>query len=124
MLGSVLTVESCHRRNGAKGRKSPRIHRTKHSTQRYLPLRNRLCAATHGSPAILLLDTKSKLALPGRTYDLLGPAWQQEHWGMARNRGLGTHRSWLPWVSVNHLHSITSLEEFDPALYRRQASRK
>ena len=68
---------------------------------------------------ILLLDTKSMLALPGRTYDLLGPGWQQEHWGMAMNRGFGTHRSWLPWVSVNHLHSITGLEEFDPALYQR-----
>ena len=70
---------------------------------------------------ILLLDTKSMLALPGRTYDLLGPGWQQEHWGMAMNRGFGTHRSWLPWVSVNHLHSITGLEEFDPALYQRLA---
>src|SRR6185312_2928233 len=73
---------------------------------------------------ILLLDTKSMLALPGRTYDLLGPGWQQEHWGMSMNRGFGTHRSWLPWVSVNHLHSITGLEEFDPALYRSLASGK
>jgi len=70
---------------------------------------------------ILLFDTKSMLALPGRTYDLLGPGWQQEHWGMAMNRGFGTHRSWLPWVSVNHLHSITGLEELDPALYQRLA---
>ena len=36
-------------------------------------------------------------------------------------RGFGTHRSWLPWVSVNHLHGITGLEEFDPALYQRLA---
>jgi hypothetical protein len=71
---------------------------------------------------ILLLDTKSMLALPGRTYDLLGPGWQQEHWGMSTNRGFGTHRSWLPWVSVNHLHGITGLQEFDPALYRRLAA--
>ncbi len=71
---------------------------------------------------ILLLDTKSMLALPGRTYDLKGPGWQQEHWGMGPNtRGFGTHRSWLPWVSVNHLHGITGLEEFDPALYQRLA---
>jgi len=69
---------------------------------------------------ILLLDTKSMLALPGRTYDLQGPGWQQEHWGMGPNtRGFGTHRSWLPWVSVNHLHGISGLEEFDPALYQR-----
>ena len=61
------------------------------------------------------------LALPGRTYDLLGPGWQQEHWGMGPNRGFGAHRSWLPWVSVNHLHGITGLEELDPALYQRLA---
>jgi hypothetical protein len=71
---------------------------------------------------ILLFDTKSMMALPGRTYDLLGPGWQQEHWGMSINRGFGTHRSWLPWVSVNHLHGITGLQEFDPALYRRLAN--
>ena len=71
---------------------------------------------------ILLLDTKSMLALPGRTYDLRGPGWQQEHWSMSTNRGFGAHRSWLPWVSVNHLHGITGLEELDPALYRRLAS--
>ena len=70
---------------------------------------------------ILLLDTKSMLALPGRTFDLKGPGWQQEHWSMSNTRGFGTHRSWLPWVSVNHLHGITALEELDPALYRRLA---
>jgi uncharacterized protein YyaL (SSP411 family) len=68
---------------------------------------------------VLLHDTKSMLALPGRTYDLLGPGWQQEHWSMGTNRGVGAHRSWLPWVSVNHLHGITGLEEVDPALYRK-----
>jgi hypothetical protein len=68
---------------------------------------------------ILLLNTKSMLALPGRTYDLRGPGWQQEHWSMSGTRGFGTHRSWLPWVSVNHLHGITGLEELDPALYQR-----
>ena len=70
---------------------------------------------------ILLLDTKSMLALPGRTYDLKGPGWQQEHWGMSNTRGFGTHRSWLPWVSVNHLHGITGLEELDPVMYQRLA---
>ena len=68
---------------------------------------------------VLLFDTKSMLALPGRTYDLDGPGWQQENWGMGPGRrGFGSHRSWLPWVSVNHLHGITGLEELDPALYR------
>jgi hypothetical protein len=71
---------------------------------------------------ILLHDTKSMLALPGRTYDLLGPGWQQEHWQMGPNvRGVGFHRTWLPWISVNHLHSITGLEDLDPALYQRLA---
>lgn len=70
---------------------------------------------------ILLLNTKAMLAIPGRTYDLLGPGWQQENWSMGRNRGNGSHRSWLPWVSVNHLHGITGLEEFDKDLYQRLA---
>jgi hypothetical protein len=71
---------------------------------------------------ILLHNTKIMLALPGRTYDLKGPGWSQEHWRMGpNNRGVGTHRSWLPWVSVNHLHGITGLEEFDPALYKQLA---
>jgi hypothetical protein len=69
---------------------------------------------------VLLHGTKAMLALPGRTYDLLGPGWQQEHWQMGPNfRGIGAHRTWLPWVSVNHLHGITGLEEFDPELYRQ-----
>ena len=39
---------------------------------------------------VLLHDTKAMLALPGRTYDLLGPGWQQEHWRMGPNtRGIG-----------------------------------
>ena len=69
---------------------------------------------------ILLFDTKSMLALPGRTYDLLGPGWQQENWGLGPGRrGFGSHRTWLPWISVNHLRGITGLEEFDPALFRQ-----
>ena len=71
---------------------------------------------------VLLHGTKAMLALPGRTYDLLGPGWQQEHWRMGPGvRGIGAHRTWLPWVSVNHLHGITGLEEFDRALYQRLA---
>jgi hypothetical protein len=71
---------------------------------------------------VLLHGTKAMLALPGRTYDLLGPGWQQEHWRMGPGiRGIGAHRTWLPWISVNHLHGITGLEELDPALYQRLA---
>lgn len=76
---------------------------------------------------ILLHDTKSMLALPGRTYDLKGVGWQQEHWGFGpspRGRGVGGHRFWLPWISANHLVGITGLEEYDPALYRRLVREK
>jgi len=67
---------------------------------------------------LLLHNTKAMLALPGRTYDMLGPGWQQEHWRMGPNaRGFGAHRSWLPWVSTNHLYSITGLEAVDPELF-------
>ncbi len=65
---------------------------------------------------LLLHNTKSMLALPGRTYDLAAPGWQQEHWGLAR-RGYGIHRYWLPWVSCSHLWGIVSLEDFDPTLF-------
>lgn len=68
---------------------------------------------------VLLHGTKAMLALPGRTYDLQGPGWQQEHWRMGPTRGIGAHRTWLPWISVNHLHGITGLEEFDNALYQQ-----
>lgn len=67
---------------------------------------------------ILLHGTKAMLALPGRTYDLKGPGWQQEHWHMGPIRGIGAHRTWLPWISVNHLHGITGLEAFDPTAYK------
>ena len=71
---------------------------------------------------VLLHGTKAMLALPGRTYDLLGPGWQQEHWRMGPGaRGIGAHRTWLPWISVNHLHGITGLEDFDKALFQQLA---
>ena len=74
---------------------------------------------------ILLHDTKSMVALPGRQYDMRGFGWQQEGWRMGpggAGRGVGGHRFWLPWISANHLHGITGLEEFDPALYQRLAN--
>ena len=66
---------------------------------------------------VLLHGTKAMLALPGRTYDMAGPGWQQEHWRMNPIRGIGAHRTWLPWISINHLHGVTALEEFDKELY-------
>jgi hypothetical protein len=67
--------------------------------------------------AILLHNTKGMMGLPGRTYDLPGPGWQQEHWSFAPERGIGRKRAWLPWVSTSHLNGIFGLMDFDPALY-------
>jgi hypothetical protein len=75
---------------------------------------------------VLLHDTKSMLALPGRQYDMKGPGWQQENWRMGpggNGRGVGSHRFWLPWVSANHLYGITGLEEYDPALFKMLSER-
>lgn len=71
---------------------------------------------------ILLHNTKSMVALPGRLHDAKGPGWQQEGWRMGpggSGRGVSGHRLWLPWISANHLYGITGLEELDPALFRR-----
>jgi hypothetical protein len=69
---------------------------------------------------VLLHGTKAMLALPGRTYDLLGPGWQQEHWTLGPGRkGMGAHRNWLPWISMNHLNGIMGLEAFDKDLYQQ-----
>ncbi len=71
---------------------------------------------------VLLHGTKNMMAIPGRLYDLAGPGWQQEHWGMYPRRGMGSHRGWLPWVTANHLEGIMELEEGDPALFKRLAA--
>jgi hypothetical protein len=69
---------------------------------------------------VLLHGTKSMLALPGRTYDLLGPGWQQEHWNLGPGRkGNGAHRNWLVWISTNHINGIMGLEALDPELYKQ-----
>ncbi len=71
---------------------------------------------------VLLHDTKSMVALPGRQYDLKGIGWQQEHWRLGPGgpgRGVGSHRFWLPWVSANHLYGITGLEEYDATLFKK-----
>ena len=71
---------------------------------------------------VLLKDTKSMVALPGRQYDMRGIGWQQENFRLGpgpNGRGVGSHRHWLPWVSANHLHGIVGLDDYDPALYRQ-----
>jgi hypothetical protein len=75
---------------------------------------------------VLLHDTKSMVALPGRQYDLKGIGWQQEGWRMGpggSGRGVGGHRFWLPWISANHLYGITGLEEYDRALFKKLCAR-
>ena len=71
---------------------------------------------------ILLHATKSMVALPGRQYGLRAIGFQQEHWRMGpgrSGRGVGGHQFWLPWVSANHLYSITGIEEYDPVLFQK-----
>jgi hypothetical protein len=68
---------------------------------------------------LLLHDTKNMTGIPGRTYDLKGAGWQQEHWSIAPLRGFGLHRGWLPWVATRQLKGILGLQEFDAELYRQ-----
>jgi hypothetical protein len=68
---------------------------------------------------LLLHDTKNMTAVSGRTYDLKGPGWQQEHWSMAPIRAFGLHRGWLPWVATSQLKGIFGLRDFDPELFRQ-----
>jgi hypothetical protein len=74
---------------------------------------------------VLLHDTKSMVALPGRQYDVKGIGWQQEGWrvGSGSSRGMGGHRFWLPWISANHLYGISGLEEYDPALFKKLSTK-
>ena len=76
---------------------------------------------------VLLHDTKSMVALPGRQYHMRGTGWQQENFRLGPGgpgRGVGGHRFWLPWVSANHLYSINGLEEFDQELFKELAKGK
>jgi hypothetical protein len=68
---------------------------------------------------LLLHDTKNMLAVPGRTFDLKGPGWEQEHFSFAPVRGFGLHRLWLPWVATSQLNGIFELMDFDLALFRK-----
>ncbi len=71
---------------------------------------------------LLLHNTKNMLALPGRTYDLGTPGWQQEHWSLAPRRGYGLHRLWLPWVATSQLNGIFGLMDLDKNVYHRLAT--
>jgi uncharacterized protein YyaL (SSP411 family) len=73
---------------------------------------------------LLLHNTKNMVALPGRTYDLNTPGWQQEHWSLAPRRGYGLHRGWLPWVATSQLNGIFGLMDLDLELFKSLASRQ
>ena len=68
-----------------------------------------------GLARVLTHGTKAILALPGRTFDLRGPGWQQEHWCLAIPRGRGLTRDWLPWVPAANVEGIMRLEDLDRA---------
>jgi hypothetical protein len=63
--------------------------------------------------------TKAMLALPGRSFDLHAPGWQQEHWSFAPRRGFGLNRNWLPWVSVANASGILRLMDLEQELRQR-----
>jgi hypothetical protein len=67
---------------------------------------------------ILLNDTKSMVAIPGRLCDLPGPGWQQEHFSLAPERGYGLHRGWLPWIPTLQLDGIYKAEQPDPEHFK------
>ena len=68
---------------------------------------------------LLLHNTKNMVPVPGRTFDLKGPGWQQEHYSLAPIRGRGLHRLWLPWVATSQLNGIFELLDFDPTLFQQ-----
>lgn len=57
---------------------------------------------------------KAMLAVAGRTFDLAGPGWTQEHWSLATNRGRGLNRNWLPWVAVATVRGLLRLRDETP----------
>jgi len=63
---------------------------------------------------ILLHNTKAKMATPKDSFDFVGPGWEQEGWNSDPGK-------WLPWPSANHINGIMTLEEFDPALFKKIA---
>jgi hypothetical protein len=68
---------------------------------------------------VLLHGTKGMTGIPGRTFNLPGPGWQQEHWTFAPPRGHVGVFHWLPWVSSSHLRGIIRTEQLDPQLLER-----
>jgi len=60
---------------------------------------------------IVVHGTTTMLALDGRTFDLRGPGWQQEHWSFSPRRGFGLNRRWLPWVPVAHIRGVHAVED-------------
>jgi hypothetical protein len=69
---------------------------------------------------VLLSAIEPMVALPGRTYGMLGPGWVQENWRLGPGnpgRGFGSPGKWLPWLATVRLRAITGLEERHPGLF-------
>ena len=72
------------------------------------------------SARVLLPDTKSMVARPGRRLDMRGIAWQQEGWRAGPGGSgpdVGGLRFWLPGISANPLYGIVGLEEYERTLF-------
>ena len=70
---------------------------------------------------LLFHNTKAMYALPGRTFDVKGPGWQQESWTLsAPNKGTrGGARLETGWVAICHLAGIMKLQERNQDLYKK-----
>ncbi len=69
---------------------------------------------------VLLYAINPMVALPGRTYGMLGPGWVQENWRMgpgSPGRGFGSPGKWLPWLATVRLRAIVGIEEQNPDLF-------
>lgn len=76
---------------------------------------------------LTLHDSAAMLALPGHTFDLVGPGWQQEFFNMGPDRGVGTilggRRDWVPWIAAVRLRALLVTEQQTPKIWRRLARR-
>lgn len=72
---------------------------------------------------LLLHNTKTIVALPGRLFDYPGPGWQTEAaiYPVPGRPANGTNNLWLPWVATSQLNGILFTEQFDEPLFRQLA---
>ena len=72
---------------------------------------------------LLINNSFSMLALPGRLYGLKAPGWSYEYWSLTLGRGTSGLNDWAAWVGASMLHGLLQTEHFDPQLYARLATR-